>query len=131
MRLSALMFAVLLAAPLPAAARSLRVSIDQAARIGLSKPAHDVVVGNPAIADVTVMDAHHLMVVGKGYGVTNLIVIDEAGRPIFNRQVVVGPPDANHVSLHRGVDTSEYACSPRCERQAGGSAAPAPSAPSP
>src|SRR5437773_11666099 len=93
--------AVLLAALTPAAAlaESLAVNIDQAARVTLSRPAHDVMVGNPEIADVTILDARHLMITGKVYGVTNLMVADTTGRTIFSRQLVVSAPDANRVSI--------------------------------
>ncbi|HEV2364262.1 MAG TPA: pilus assembly protein N-terminal domain-containing protein [Caulobacteraceae bacterium] len=108
-----------LAAATPLLAQVLKVDIDQAARITLNRPVQDVIVGNPQIADVTVMDGRHVMVVGKSFGVTNLMITGQNGRPVFNRQVVVGAPDADHVSIYRGLVSSDYACSPRCERQAG------------
>jgi len=113
-----LALALVLSAFTPAAAlaQSLAVNIDQAARVSLTRPARDVVVGNPAIADVTILDNHHLMVTGKSYGVTNIMVADDTGRTIFSRQVVVSAPDANRISLYRGPDIYNYACSPRCER---------------
>jgi hypothetical protein len=110
----ALLLAVL--APATALAQSLAVNIDQAARVTLSRSAKDVMVGNPGIADVTVLDERHLMITGKAYGVTNLMVADASGRTIFSRQVVVSAPDSNRISLYRGPDVYNYACSPRCER---------------
>lgn len=103
-------------APASAFAESLAVNIDQGARVTLSRPAHDVMVGNPAIADVTVLDDRHLMVLGKAYGVTNIMIADNSGRTIFSRQVVVSAPDDNRISVYRGPDVYNYACSPRCER---------------
>jgi Flp pilus assembly secretin CpaC len=124
-----LSLALLLAlVPAAASAASLSVSLDQAVRLTLRGPAHDVIVGNPAIADVTVADQRHLVIVGKSFGVTNLMVISESGRTLFNEQIVVGTAGAGRVSLYRGPDAVTYACSPSCERSAGG-AASAPPAP--
>jgi len=65
---------LLLAAAVPGAAQAqsqaLNVEIDQSARIQLRGQAGSVIVGNPQIADVTVVDANTLFVTGKGYGVT-------------------------------------------------------------
>jgi Flp pilus assembly secretin CpaC len=129
MRPLLLAFAVIACTPNWASAADVAVSIDQAARITLAHPARDIIVGNPGIADVTLLDARHLIVTGKSYGVTNLLVTDQAGRTILNRQLVVAGPTYGQVSLHRGVDVADYACSPRCERSATpapGSASPAP-----
>ena len=76
----------------------------------MSGPARDV--GNPGIADVNMLDARHLVVTGKSYGVTNLVVTGPSGRTILNRQIVVGAPAAGQVTMHRGVDVAQYACAP-------------------
>ncbi|HZZ35321.1 MAG TPA: pilus assembly protein N-terminal domain-containing protein [Caulobacteraceae bacterium] len=111
-------FALVLAllGPATALAQSLAVNIDQGARITLPAPAGDVMVGNPGIADVTVLDERHVLLTGKTYGVTNVMISDKTGRTMFSRQVVVAAPDANRVSLYRGPDIYNFACSPRCER---------------
>ncbi len=127
-----LSFAVAIAlvlAPVAASAASLAVSLDQAVRLTLRAPARDVIVGNPAIADVTVADQRHLVIVGKSYGVTNLMVISESGRTLVNQQIVVGAPSVGLVSVYRGPDAVNYACSPSCERSSGPDAsAPPPAA---
>lgn len=102
--------------PAAALAQSLMVNIDQSARITLSRPAHDVIVGNPMMADVTVLDERHILLQGKSYGVTNLLVTDQSGRAIMNRQVVISAPDTNRVSIYRGPDVYNYACANKCER---------------
>lgn len=106
----------------PAQAESLVVRLDQSARVHLSAPARDVVIGNPAVADVTMLGARDLVVLGKSYGVTNILVMDQAGRTVMDRQIVVSSPEAG-VSYHRGSETRAYACAERCERirPAGGS----------
>lgn len=115
-------------APAAASAASLAVSLDQAVRVSLKVPAQDVIVGNPAIADVTVADQHHLVIVGKSYGVTNLVVVGPSGRTIFDRQIIVGAPSEGRVSIYRGPVASNYACSPSCEMTSTAAAPPAAAA---
>ncbi|MDP1630963.1 MAG: pilus assembly protein N-terminal domain-containing protein [Caulobacter sp.] len=96
--------------------QSLPVRIDQASRVTLSATARDVVIGNPSVADVTVIDGRNLLVMGKAYGVTNLVVLDARGRTILDRQIVVSASDDGRISFYRGPDVYNYSCSPRCER---------------
>ena len=112
-----LAFATIIAlCPVAALAQSLMVNIDQSARITLPRPARDVIIGNPMMADVTVLDERHILLMGKSYGVTNLLVTDQVGRPIISREVVISAPDTNRVSVYRGPDVYNYACASKCER---------------
>ncbi len=112
--LAAALFVVSAAAP--AVAQSLPIRIDQAARVTLSATARDVIIGNPAVADVTVLDGRTLVVTGKGYGITNLMVVDGVGRTILDRQIIVSANDEGRITMYRGPDIYNYACAPRCER---------------
>lgn len=105
-----------LSVAVPAAAQGMPIRIDQAARLVLSGNARDVIIGNPAVADVTVLDGRTLVVTGKGYGITNLIVVDGRGRTILDRQIIVSASDDGRVTMYRGADLYNYACAPRCER---------------
>jgi|HubBroStandDraft_1064217.scaffolds.fasta_scaffold09577_3 hypothetical protein len=102
-------------APAAALAADLELPLDQSALITLRAPAHDVIIGNPAIADVLVSDRRHLIVTAKGRGVTNLVVTDAKGRAILQEEVVVGAAGANRVSLISGNEVESFACAPRCE----------------
>lgn len=106
------------------AAPALVVPIDQSTPLPLPRGARDVLIGNPAIADVAVLDAGKAVVSGRGYGVTNLIVIDQLGRTVMERQVVVAAPSAGRVSVIRGPRVEEYACAGGCERSGGDKAGP-------
>jgi Flp pilus assembly secretin CpaC len=124
--------ALLLLAPLPAAAQAIAVTLDQAVRVSLPREARDVIIGNPAIADANVLDTRHIVLTGKAIGMTNLVVTDHAGRTMISREVVTVTPVANRVIVFRGPDVASYACVSRCERAAaaaGGAAAPAPATP--
>jgi Flp pilus assembly secretin CpaC len=124
---AALLFA--LPALAPAATGTLMVNVDQGARVSLSRPARDIVVANPGIADVTLLDANNIVVLGKAVGSTSLLVVDAAGRTILDRQVVVSTPDGGRMSFYRGAAiVQDFACSPRCAQVGGkGESAPAPS----
>jgi Flp pilus assembly secretin CpaC len=111
----------------PALAETMTVRLDQSARIRLAGPARDVVVGNPLVADVSMLDSRNVVVLGKSYGVTNLLIVDRAGRTIIDRDIVVSAPEGS-VSVFRGPAMSSYACSALCERIG---AAPASAAPTP
>ncbi|MBU1385152.1 MAG: pilus assembly protein N-terminal domain-containing protein [Alphaproteobacteria bacterium] len=109
--------AVALAGPGLAMAQSGRISveIDQAQRVQLRGAAGSVIVGNPEIADVTVVDANTLYITGKGYGVTEVVAVDAIGRTLFQSQVVVTAGDgAGRVRVWRGGQATEMACAASC-----------------
>ncbi len=95
-------------------AQSLNVEIDRSARIALAGSAASVIVGNPAIADVTVVDANTLFVTGKGYGVTEVIAVDGVGRTIFQGEVIVTGGSTGSVRVWRGAQATEMACAASC-----------------
>lgn len=111
-----LVAAGLLALPAAAAAQSrpLNVDIDQSTRVQLRAPAGSVIVGNPQIADVTVVDANTLFITGKGYGVTEVVAVDVLGRTVFQSQVVVTAGDSGRVRVWRGAQATEMACASTC-----------------
>jgi hypothetical protein len=123
LRLAAvLLLAASVAAPLAAQA-AVTVPLDQTRRLSFAGSAANVVVGNPQIADVNIIDARNLMVVGKRFGVTNLVVLDANGRTLFDSEVVVSAGEGAMVSISRGVQTFDYACTPNCQPVAGEAAA--------
>ena len=123
---------ILALAPVAALAASLGVPLNQSVLVSLPGPAHNVFLGNPAVADVTMSDQRHAVVTGKAGGVTNLIITDDRGRTIFDRQIVVSAGSGDRVSLINGGNVISYACAPSCEQvgdaqgQALGSAPPPP-----
>jgi len=99
-----------------AARAELQVVLDQAKVIRLPASASTVVIGNPAIADVTIQKSGIGIVTGKTYGMTNLIVLDGRGDMISEEQVIVKPADDAIVTVQRGLDRESLACTPLCER---------------
>lgn len=130
---SAIAAASMFIAPTVGMAQSARMNIevDQTQRIQLRGPAGSVIVGNPQIADVTVVDANTLFVVGKGYGVTEVVAVDPVGRTLFQSQVVVtAGSGSSAVRVWRGGQVTEMACGLSCS-PTGRSAGAAPVAPTP
>ncbi len=98
-----------------AAAEPLTVAIDHSSRLNVQGSAASVVVGNPQVADVTVVDSHTVFVSGRGYGETDVIVLDAAGRTLYAGEIMVGTPGGGRVSIYRGAERTDMACAPGCE----------------
>ena len=98
-----------------AAAASLTVGLNQSLRVKLPGAANNVVVVNPAIADVAMVDSHSVIVLGKGYGVTEIMVTDRAGHMLLDTRVAVVGSDAGVITLYRGPQAFSYACAGRCQ----------------
>lgn len=98
-----------------ALAEDLSVAIDQARLLRLERAGAEVIIGNPSIADVAVQSGTLLVVTGKTFGTTNLIVLDTQGREILNRNVKVRGDPKRSVSLYKGSGRQSYVCDPLCE----------------
>jgi hypothetical protein len=90
------------------------VLIDQASLVKLDRPAAEIVVGNPSIADVSVQNGKLLVVTGKSYGETNLIVLDAEGKVVANRKLIVNDPRTGAVTVYRGSARYTLNCAPHC-----------------
>jgi Flp pilus assembly secretin CpaC len=116
---SSILVAALLAAAafaVPAkAGTGIEVTMNQAKIVKLSRAADTIVIGNPAIADASVQDASTIVLTGKGFGVTNLVVLDPQGSPIIDEQVTVVRQDASSVRIYRRAEIQTMSCTPYCE----------------
>ncbi len=116
--LAATLAAFVLTVAQPASAiESLNIALDQATILKLPERVATIVVGNPAIADVAVQAGGLAVVTGKGYGSTNIIVLDRAGAVLMEREVQVRGAGDNTVFVYRGVERESYSCMPTCERR--------------
>ncbi|RRI06365.1 hypothetical protein EH240_03570 [Mesorhizobium tamadayense] len=101
---------------MPASAGTgIEVTMNQAKIVKLSRAADTIVIGNPAIADAAVQDASTVVLTGKGFGVTNLVVLDSDGSPIIDEQVTVVRQAASSVRIYRRADVQTMSCTPYCE----------------
>jgi Flp pilus assembly secretin CpaC len=96
--------------------RAIRVDIDYARIVRVPQGAQTLVIGNPLIADVTMLKNSQLMVItGKSFGTTNLIVLDRAGAQVGESIVTVVPSDDKLV-VQRGTHRESLSCNPKCGR---------------
>jgi Flp pilus assembly secretin CpaC len=92
------------------------VPLDEVRIMTFAKPVATLYVGNPVIADITVIDSRHAFVQGKAYGATNVVALDAGGRQVANRQIVVAGNGTAVVTLQRGNAQTTYACAAsRCQ----------------
>lgn len=91
-------------------ANEIQVPIDNAQMLTFEKPMRTVSIGNPAIADITVIDRTHVLVLGKTFGSTNIIALDPAGREAMNDQIVVTARPGGTVTVQRGVARTTLMC---------------------
>jgi hypothetical protein len=100
---------------IPAHAGDLVVRYDQSQLFRLPRPASEIIIGNPSIADVSLQDGNLLVVTGKTFGVTNIIALDAKHNVIQDQRVLVERDDRRIVNLHKGSQRFTYACTPNCE----------------
>ena len=97
------------------AGAGIEVQMNQAKIVRLAKHADTIIVGNPAIADASVQDASTIVLTGKGFGVTNLVILDMDGNPIVDEQITVVRQTASSVRIFRRSDIQTLSCTPYCE----------------
>lgn len=97
------------------AAQQLTVSRNGMLRVSLPSSASSVIVANPEIADVNVVDSHTVYVIGRGYGSAAVTVLDRLGHPIFEGQVMVTAGQHDSVTMYKGSKPSVMVCSNVCE----------------
>jgi len=114
--LAAALASLIAAAPAHAAS-PIVVHVDQARIIKLPERAVTVVIGNPLIADFTLERNGLAVITGKGYGATNVIVLDKDGSVLAEHDVEVQGPVDPTVVVYRGIDRETYSCTPECSRR--------------
>ena len=117
MKLGAAMSAFLFSVPAQAGdfSGAYSVELNKTEVVRLSEPAAAVIVGNPKIADVSVHSSDTMFVLGRGYGQTNLIVLNADGDTIMNADIqVVSPNSAGAVRVFAGKERETYSCAPYC-----------------
>jgi Flp pilus assembly secretin CpaC len=93
----------------------IEVKLDQAQVLQLPANTSIVVLGNPIIADVTLIRKSNSMILtGKSYGETNLIALDKDGHTVGESMVRVAAPSTSLV-VQLGTARQTYSCDPRCE----------------
>lgn len=92
------------------------VTLDLATLMHVPKETSTLVIGNPTIADASVQRNGLIVVTGKSYGTTNLLMLDKDGQTLRELMVSVKAPSSANLVVQRGVDRETYSCHPRCQQ---------------
>ena len=71
-------------------------------------------IGDPLIADLSIQPGGLAVVTGKGYGATNVVVMDKTSAVLLEKTIEVKGPDDPIVVVYRGVTRQTYSCTPDC-----------------
>lgn len=75
--------------------KTVRIIAGKADTVELNSPVADVLVANPAVADVGTLRANRLYIVGKSVGDTNVLAYDDRGNQLANITIQVRADDKN------------------------------------
>jgi Flp pilus assembly secretin CpaC len=93
----------------------LTVTVDQARIVKVPSGTRTLIIGNPMIADVTLLKNDGTMIVtGKGFGDTNFIALDANGTPVAQSEISV-VAGTNTLVVQRGMERQSYSCTPHCQ----------------
>jgi len=94
-----------------------QVDLNKTRVLQLPQPAGAIVVGNPEIADVSVHSSDTLFLVGRGYGLTNILVLNSAGETVMDADIQVSNTlPGNGVRLYNGASMRQsFSCAPYCQ----------------
>ena len=90
------------------------VTYDQSTLVTLPRPVAEIIIGNALIADVSVQSSNLLIITGKSFGITNMIVLDAKKEIIFEKRLQVKREEAMVLNLQRGTLRQTYNCTPQC-----------------
>jgi hypothetical protein len=97
-------------------AGDIHLAMDQVGVVALKIPFKAVSVGNQLISDATIIDENHVFVVGKEFGTTNLVAVDDEGNTVANELITISTQQGAMVTLTRGGTWYTLACnSGRCD----------------
>lgn len=95
---------------------AISLPMDEVRVVAFTQPVATIFVGNPLIADVSMIDNRHAFVLGKSFGATNIVALNIDGKQVVNQSVNVFGHTGNMVVLHRGVARATFTCGgARCE----------------
>jgi hypothetical protein len=90
------------------------VKFDQSQLLRLPRPAAEIIIGNPAVADVAIQTGNLLVITGKSFGITNIIALDSERQVIQDQRVMVRRDEVNVVHVYKSASRQTYNCAPQC-----------------
>lgn len=125
---AAMILAIAMVAPAPTALAEdegiLRVYMNSARVLKLDRPVSKVIVGNAEVADATVADSKTIVLTGRSYGTTNLVLLDADGNAIVDERILVSIDEASTVRVFKSTARTVLSCTPNCEEHAQTGATP-------
>lgn len=107
--------AALVATAATAANGSVDVTVDRASIIRAPEGTATIVIGNPMIADATVQKNGVLIITGKSFGSTNIMLLNGAGDVVSETLVNVRRALDGVVTVQRAGKRESLSCTPSCE----------------
>jgi hypothetical protein len=105
-----ILFAVLTLSATPAHAAGVSVAMDEVRTVTFPKSVATIYVGNSSIADINMIDSRHAFILGKGYGNTNMLALDQDGKQVSNTHISVLARQDASITLQRGANRITYSC---------------------
>lgn len=99
------------------AEEAISVGFDRARVFRIQQPATSIIVGNPDVADAVMHDAHTLVIMGRSFGTTNLIVLNEDNEAIVDEVIIVKDLESQRVTVQRQASRFSYVCNPNCSAE--------------
>lgn len=93
-----------------ASAADLKILLDRAQVFNIPMESKTLIIGNPAIADVSIIQPGLMVITGKAFGLTNLVSLDQDGKQIANSMLEVTAPDEQMVTVMRGANNETLHC---------------------
>ncbi|HBF31504.1 MAG TPA: hypothetical protein DDW73_18070 [Rhizobium sp.] len=94
----------------------MRVFMNQARILKLDRPIAKVIVGNDKVADVTVADAKTIVLTGRSFGTTNIVLLDRDGNAVLDELILVSIDEINTVRVFKQTERTVLSCDPNCEQ---------------
>ncbi|MGI9464881.1 MAG: pilus assembly protein N-terminal domain-containing protein [Aestuariivirgaceae bacterium] len=96
------------------AGTSITVAADRAKIVNITGEPAAVIIGNPTFADVTVRQGQ-IIIHGRHYGSTNLLILDERGDELANFELTVAQQPTQAVVMYKAGQRQSYSCAPNCQ----------------
>lgn len=89
--------------------------VDEAKLLKLPPGTSTLLIGNPTIADVSLLPKNNMAVLlAKAFGETNFIALDANGN-VLAESIINVAGGTNALVVQRGMDRESYSCAPRCQ----------------
>jgi Flp pilus assembly secretin CpaC len=94
----------------PAFAAELEIVLDRAQVFNIPIESRTLIIGNPTIADVSIIQPGLMVITGKAFGLTNLVSLDQDGKQIANSMIRVSAADEQMLTVIRGGANETLHC---------------------